>query len=232
MDIYLVRLNNVEQIIATRFGGVKAHFANAIQTNPVAVQRWWSPPGKLKRNIGSNSARKIEEALALPSGWLDVQHDDHNNDLKGDAQRKTTLKLEYGETYTVPLRRQATVDQDLRLTLLDNKEGNLMLLSTDHTAYALQLVGHNPMVWLSDNWAILIEPATPLAVNECALIKLDTGEQLLRLLIHIGEDMLVVRNIVTGVQENIATDRIEEAHYAYIGIPPSKVKIVALEVRA
>lgn len=224
MEIYSVRLKNVEQIIATRFGGVKAHFADSIHTSPVTVQRWWSSSGKLKRNIGSRTARKIEEIFSLSHGWLDTQHE-HYDDLEQDIQRKTTLKLQHGNIHTIPLRQQAAVDQDLRLTLLDHKEGNLMLLSTDETAYALQLVGHNPMIWLSNNWVILVEPNTPLEVNECALLKLATGELLLRLVVHISEDMLIVRNMVTGTQDNLLKSQIAQAEYAYIGIPPSKVRL-------
>lgn len=224
METAQIRLANIEKIISLRCDGVKAKFSTSIGKEPQFIARWWSKSESQKRNIGNKLARHIEAVFGLPHGWVDNQHDNYH-DLEKNIKERIELKLLDGDTHTIPVHNAATVDQHLRLTLLEHQEGILMLLSTDDKAYALTLVGHNPTIWLNDAWAVVVEPSTPLAQNECALLRLDNGEVLLRLVVHISDDMLVVRNPVTGAQDNIPRARIAQAEYAYIGIPPSKVKL-------
>ncbi|MEB4590113.1 hypothetical protein VSS37_03890 [Candidatus Thiothrix sp. Deng01] len=224
MDIYKVRQANAQHVIDKRFDGVKAHFANEIKTSTVVVNRWFAAGEEQRRNIGSNAARKIEQALGLPYGWLDQEHESLN-DLEADAKKRTALRIASGETYPIPLRQTVLIDQRLRLTLIDQLQGNLMLLSTDKDAYALQLHGHNPTIWLHHRWLIVIEPNTPIAPDECLLLTLKNGELLLRLLVHDSPTQMAVRNPVSGEQEILLHDQIEKSEYAYIGIPPSKVTL-------
>ena len=100
-----------------------------------------------------------------------------------------------------------------------------MLLSTDKDAYAIQLQGHNPIIWLHEHWLIVVEPNTSPSPNECLLLTLKTGEILLRLLVHESPLQMAVRNPVTGEQEILLRDQVAKVEYAYIGIPPSKVAL-------
>ena len=100
-----------------------------------------------------------------------------------------------------------------------------MLLSTDKDAYAIQLHGHHPVIWLHDRWLVVVEPNTPPAPDECLLLTLNTGEILLRLLVHESPLQIAVRNPVTGEQEILLRDQVTKVEYAYIGIPPSKVSL-------
>jgi hypothetical protein len=161
-------------------------------------------------------------ALSIPSGWIDQQHENFN-DLEANTQKRTALRIASGDTYPIPLHQSALVDQRLRLTLIDQLKGNLMLLSTDKDAYALQLHGHNPTIWLHNRWMIVVEPNTDIAPDECLLLTLTSGEMLLRILVHDSPTQMAVRNPVTGDQEIILRDQIAKTEYAYIGIPPSKV---------
>ena len=222
MDIYEVRKQNAQGIVDTQFNGVKARFADAIKTNHVVVNRWFAIGKTQRRNIGSNSARKIEDLLSLPSGWLDKLHE-NLNDLETDPKRQTALRIASGETHPIPLTQSATIDQRLRMTFISAVKGTLMLLSTDPDAYAIQLIGHNPTIWLHSNWMIVVEPNTPVSADECALLHLTTGEQILRLIVHVGEHLVMVRNPVTGEQEPYERGQIAKMEYAYIGIPPSKL---------
>ena len=104
-----------------------------------------------------------------------------------------------------------------------------MLLSTDKDAYAIQLHGHNPTIWLHDRWLVVVEPNTPPAHDECLLVTLNTGEILLRLLVHESPTQIAVRNPVTGEQEILLHDQIRKMEYAYIGIPPSKIALATDE---
>jgi transcriptional regulator with XRE-family HTH domain len=53
-------------------GMTKAQFAELIETSPAALSQLLGP--NPHRNIGDKMARKIESALDLPFGWMDVLH--------------------------------------------------------------------------------------------------------------------------------------------------------------
>ncbi len=53
-------------------GMTKAQFAELIETSPAALSQLLGP--NPHRNIGDKMARKIETALDLPFGWMDVLH--------------------------------------------------------------------------------------------------------------------------------------------------------------
>ena len=221
MDIDDIRLANIEAAIKAHCGGVRSALARKIGRDPTSIARWWLT-SKHKRKVGYESAREIEQALGIPTGWIDQLHD-NANDLEVNPKKRAALRIASGDTHTVTLRKAAIVDQRLRLTFIDELKGNLMLLSTDSDAYAIQLQGHNPIIWLHNRWLIVVEPNTPIAPDECLLLTLKTGEILLRLLVHDSPLQMAVRNPATGEQEVILHDQITKAEYAYIGIPPSKV---------
>jgi len=220
MDIDEIRLININHAIDKYCGGVRSELARRMGRDPSSIARWWLK-SKHKRKVGYDSAREIETALSIKQGWIDQQHTEAEKE--DDAIKRLELQLRDGETYKIPLHRQITIDQQLTVTFLTHLKGLVMLLSTDKDAYALKLTGHNPTLWLTDSWAIIVEPNTPLAINECALLQLDSGETQLRLIVHISDDLLIVRNPVNGEQRNLPRQHITRAEYAYIGIPPSKV---------
>ena len=218
-----LRQLNAAYVLKHFCNGNKAEMARRIGKLQQSVSKWFTETDDHK-NIGNGSARLIEQVFGLPHGWMDQPHE-NLNDLEMNPQRRTALRIASGETYSIPLRQSALVDQRLRLTLIDQLQGNLMLLSTDKDAYALQLHGHNPTLWLHDRWLVVIEPNTPLSNNECTLLTLNNGERLLRILVHDSPTQMAVRNPVTGEQEILLHDQIAKAEYAYIGIPPSKVAL-------
>lgn len=224
MDTPAIRLKNVETIITKRCDGVKAEFARRIRREPPVIGKWWAKSEKQRGNIGNNLARHIEQTFGLEYGWLDNIHP--HSELEDDELKKLELKLRAGETYKIPLTHQVTVDPQLTITFLSQTKGLVMLLSTDAQVYALQLIGHNPDIWLTDGWSIIVEPNTPLAPNEFTLLHLDSGELLLRQIVHIKDDQLVVRNPITREQRAIARSQISKSEYAYIGIPPSKIRLI------
>jgi hypothetical protein len=225
MNINEIRLHNIDSIIRQKCGGNRSRFATSIGREAVSVGRWWTK-SKHRRNVSDESAREIEVAFGLPKDWVDNLHE-NNSDLEEDPLRRTELKIIDGETFVPPLHYFAAIDNNLRLTLIGQRKGNLMMLSTDADVYAIQLHGHSPTDWYSDGYALMVEPHTPLTEKEYALIWLDNGELLLRAIVYVGEDMLIVRHPVTGVQETLPTGRVTKTEYAYIGIPPSKVKLAA-----
>ncbi len=216
-----IRLQNVKTILRTRFDGKKVRLAEAINRNPVTIQRWFSGEGK-GRKIGDKMARLIEEKISLPPGWMDNLHEEFS-DLEPNHQKKHFLKSAHGDTYDIPLRYIATLNQQYQLSVINKTKGSLMLLSTDRDAYAFQLIGHNPNPILSKNWGLVIEPGTPLAIDEYALIHMQSGEMLLRLITYQDDTKLMGLHPGSGEQQEFPRSQINKALYCYIGIPPSKI---------
>lgn len=70
-----IRKANLESLIEQKkleSGMTKAQFAESIDTSPAALSQLMGD--KPNRNIGDKMARKIENALNLPSGWMDTLH--------------------------------------------------------------------------------------------------------------------------------------------------------------
>ena len=228
MDINEIRLNNIDQIVASRCRGVKAEFARKIGKEPPGIARWWSKSEKHRRNIGSKSARHIEMIFMLPSGWMDSTHKDY--DLEENPIEKSKKQIEAGDTHKIQLLDRCTIDNDLALTLLNIKlKGELMLLSTDRNAYALEFLGHHSEKILSSGWGVIIEPDTALTEDEYALIKLTSGEILLRVITYADNQLIVAMNPINKQQNSIPRAQIERAEYCYIGIPPSKIIVTKQE---
>lgn len=227
MDNSQIRKENITTILKAQFGDKKVSLAHAIGKNPVVVQRWFSE-GKGRRNLGDKVAREIEDKLHLPRGWLDNIHKD-NFDLETDPHKKAELKSDAGHTIPVPLSGSAIIDHQFQLTTINNKKGKLMILSTDGDAYAFQLIGHNPNPILDNNWGLVIEPNTRLTQNEYALIWLENGEVLLRIVAFLDDESIVVRHPLSGEQSKLLRAQVSKAEYCYLGIPPSKITIYTNE---
>lgn len=221
MDNAQIRMQNITAILQKKFKGKKVSLANAIEKNPVIVQRWFST-GKGHRNLGDKVAREIEGKLNLPRGWLDNMHE-KMHDLEDDPQEKARLKIQAGETHVIPVTGNAILDHGLQLTIINNNIGKLMLLSTDGDAYAFQLVGHNANPLLDNHWGLVIEPNTPVTLNEYAIVWLKGGEVLLRLVVFMDEQSLLLRHPITNEQQRVDRLQIDKIHYCYVGIPPSKI---------
>ena len=65
------RLDNLKNLIESRFNGSQAEFARAIGKAPAQVNQWVNG----YRNIGNGAAAQIEDSLSLPRGWLDGKED-------------------------------------------------------------------------------------------------------------------------------------------------------------
>ena len=59
------------ELVRTRFNGVIAHFAAAIDKPPSQVRTWLFPDSAGGRRMGEKMARHIEAKLGLPHDWMD-----------------------------------------------------------------------------------------------------------------------------------------------------------------
>lgn len=222
MDTKDIRLKNAEYLLDKHCAGNKSAFARQIKKTPQMLTKWWLDKNdKERRNIGHTSARLIEQAFGYPTDWLDKEHKEY--ELEDDPHKKELLKVQQGTTYLPSLLGSALIDTQHQLSIINNKKGKLMIFSTDGEAYGFQFLGHNPNPILSNGWGLIVEPNTPLTVDEFALIRLKTGEILLRTVAYLGNDEIIVRHPVTGDQSRLLRSQVERAEYCYVGTPPSKI---------
>lgn len=74
-DVYQTRLKNLRLVINTSFNGVDARLARALGVAPTVVSRYFTSPDLPHyRPIGAKMARRIEQAVHEPSGWMDHEH--------------------------------------------------------------------------------------------------------------------------------------------------------------
>lgn len=92
MDINTIRVANLKALIA-RHKNQRA-FADAVATAPAYISQILSgnelPSGKA-RGVGNDLARKIEEKLDLPHGWMDRQHDEAGTSAGPDLGGRVPL---------------------------------------------------------------------------------------------------------------------------------------------
>ena len=70
MDVRTIRRANLAALVRAHHGN-KA-LADAIDTDPAYISQLLST--KTKADMGHNLARRIEQALGLPGGWMDQVH--------------------------------------------------------------------------------------------------------------------------------------------------------------
>lgn len=80
MDTYDIRKENLHRLLEERFGGVKKTMADAVGLSPSLFHAYATD-----KQVGPKVARRIEEAVELPHGWLDQPHDECKASTEIDA---------------------------------------------------------------------------------------------------------------------------------------------------
>ncbi len=93
MDIHAIRRANLRAIIDDEFEGSLAEFARYMGVESSYISRYYSTKSQ-QRNIGNQTARKIERLLKKPFGWMDQIHGETQAALPTAPKlSKETLKI-------------------------------------------------------------------------------------------------------------------------------------------
>ena len=76
LDVRDVRRANIRRLVLERFEGKRAGFARAVGAREAHINNVFSRLPEHRRNVGEKAARRYEEQLGLPCGWLDVPRDE------------------------------------------------------------------------------------------------------------------------------------------------------------
>jgi ABC-type antimicrobial peptide transport system permease subunit len=74
MDIYEIRLENLEKILAEDFSGNKSKLAELLGRQPSSISRYWSKSKDNYRRIENDAAREIEQKTGRTKHWMDTRH--------------------------------------------------------------------------------------------------------------------------------------------------------------
>lgn len=132
MDVYKARFNNLLSLLNTyqdaRGGserGLLIDFGKLIDVSDRQLSHLKSG----RRNIGSATARKIEQQLGLKSGWMDVAHDQLQAETE---QEKKFIDVVLRLYRSSPLHAQELILQAIseRLCQVEQSQENAHLPST------------------------------------------------------------------------------------------------------
>lgn len=87
MDVKNIRLANLHRLLASRFNGVIARFAEGIGKDANQARFILYPEKPGGRWLGERLARQIERKLGLPDGYLDSIHNQEDQSYAGTEQQ-------------------------------------------------------------------------------------------------------------------------------------------------
>jgi phage repressor protein C with HTH and peptisase S24 domain len=179
------------------------------------------PDAKTPRSFGEANARDFECRLGLPSGWLDILHEQQTNP---DNQ------LEPGPDLIRPFRRTkilgiAQLGPEGYWDALTVADGWLDVPTTDPDAYSLRVKGDSMAPAIRSGWAVWCEPNHPLVPGEYVMVRCNDGQCMVKELLYENTEEVSLMAVNDGYGRlTIARNDIEQLHYVGGIVPPSKIK--------
>jgi phage repressor protein C with HTH and peptisase S24 domain len=106
-------------------------------------------------------------------------------------------------------------------------DGKLEIQTKARHAYALKVRGDSMMPAIRDGWFVLIEPDAEPAVGEYVLIKLKTGQKMVKELLYQRADSITVISVNGGKQQTVLREDMDDQRglqAVTAVVPPSKWK--------
>ena len=106
-------------------------------------------------------------------------------------------------------------------------DGTLDIQTKAKHAYALKVRGDSMMPAIRDGWFVLIEPEAEAAVGEYVLIKLKSGQKMVKELLYQRADSIAVISVNGGTQQTILREDMDERYglqAVAAVVPPSRWK--------
>ncbi len=114
MDMHQIRLLNLESLIKKQ--GSAAKIANLIGSSPtvLSVIRSDKHPDK---NMGGGMARRIEDALSLPHGWMDRLHENDSAETIASVPDSVTTMDELEQQVLAIMKQQSPEQKEALLEI-------------------------------------------------------------------------------------------------------------------
>lgn len=218
MSINDVRRANLARLLAERFEGNKAALARALERPAPQIHRVLAEPGTAdSRAIGEKLARKIEQALALPVGWLDIESVSSSLDENATDEPNLSKPTKTGWR-RVPVRGTASLGDDGYWAELEypagHGDGYIEWPTQDPDAYAIRCRGDSMRPRLKNNEFVIIEPNTAPQPGDEVLIRARDGRVMVKELVSVRDNVVRLLSVnETYGAISIALDQIEVMHF-------------------
>ncbi len=225
MDVRQTRLRNLRTLIAERFSGHAGQCADALDIKRPQMSRWVTENEDVRQGISESSARAIENKLGLPERWLD-------ND-EGDRMPPGAMPV---------------VSPGRRVWVIGNGAGGVPdriwgdgeypvgasdkyaeVATDDPHAFIVAVRGDSMAPRFRDGEYALVEPGAEADLKDDVLVRLKSGETLLKRLLDLRGGV----RLGSYSTPDVLTYPFEEIVWIYHvshALPPRKIKMMVDQV--
>ncbi|MDF4024105.1 S24 family peptidase [Luteibacter sp. PPL201] len=223
MDVFQIRHCNLKALLleleragtrravdqAQRLGGMNPSFLSQLKGG---------------KNMGGDVARKIEQSVQKPHGWMDSRHD-----VPADER-----VLEFDETASyvprsslrrVPVVGTASLGMDGYWTDLEypvgHGDGYFEFPTTDKDAYVLQVRGGSMHPAIRSGWYVVIEPNKTPQMGEFVMVKLADGRSTVKEFLWHRDGEYVLNAIANNERLVVDEADVDVIHHVGGILPPS-----------
>ena len=202
---------------------------------------FWNDLLKGNKSFGEKLARRIEEGLELPRGWLDEAGAEvppikpatpypgtgstseppdpvntaGSNITHGPVKGGHTGALQYKGVSQVVANARVGDDGDFVEERFQDGQGGWVPSFADLPTYALRIKGDALSPVYDSDKILIVEPGTALANGEDIVIRWKDGRSSIRRLMFERKESLVVLPVLGGAPQTIDRDDIIEAHAVF-----------------
>lgn len=248
-DIDEIRRDNL-RLLEREYGGPTATAAQVgMSTAQFANLRDGAKDSKTgkPRGMRKDTARKIEQNANKPTGWLDVDHSSASADLPNKSQMSGMItglpKEEVGNVE--PLRHPVGDSPNFhRVYVVGKAQGGLPeriwtdgdhlvgaideyaeIATPDPQAFICPVVGDSMFPRFMPGEYVLVEPNTPPQLGGTVLVRLATGETMLKRLEHRANGHVRLASWNDPVTYTFREEEISWMYYVAHAVPPEKIKM-------
>lgn len=103
-------------------------------------------------------------------------------------------------------------------------DGHIEIATEDPNAYGLRVRGNSMSPAIRDGWYVLVEPNTSPTVGEYVLVKLHTGQKMVKELLYRRPDSIEIMSVNGGERMTIYNDELLDMQAVGAVVSPSKWK--------
>ncbi|MFM0256071.1 S24 family peptidase [Paraburkholderia sediminicola] len=240
------RRERLAELIRLHFGGRQSGFVDKIEGNQGEIS---ALIGNEKKSFGALKARGLEQKAGLLAGSLDasvgspfypVSRDQTGNDLSDADKTKAPGKI----THPLPLMHAVGESKNFRrVYVIGRAQGGLPeriwtdgdhlvgaideyaeLATTDPQAFICPVVGDSMYPRFMPGEYVLVEPGTPPQIEGTVLVRLTTGETILKRLLSRRDAHVRLGSWNDPIVHTFRESEITWMYYVAHAVPPEKIK--------
>jgi phage repressor protein C with HTH and peptisase S24 domain len=225
LDALITWMGLAERIREAMGAMTPAELARAAQVTPASVTFWLDGTTK---SLKAEKANLIEQATGYRASWI----------VTGKGPKRVTAAHEPPPEYAgtrsnvrrVPIVGTARLAEgeegfyDELSSVPGAGDGHIDIATADPNAYGLRVRGNSMSPAIRDGWYVLVEPNSHPAVGEYVLVKLRSGQKMVKELLYRRADSIEVLSVNSGQRRTIYSDELDSIQAVAAVVSPSKWK--------